>query len=276
MAVGLQPINTGSHIEAGKMAQSNLKKSLGQHWLVDPASLNAICKAADLQTTDLVLEIGPGSGNLTKLLVSNAREVIAVELDKDLVNSLIKLAKPNLKIINQDILEFNLNDLEPGYKIVANIPYYLTSKLIRQISETTKRPSLVALLVQKEIAERISAKPGEMSILGLTCQYFWEVEKLDVITADKFDPPPKVDSQIVRLRPKVNLPLNLPKQKKLFQLIRVGFSSKRKTLVNNLSSGFGKEKSSLSEILTSLNIDPMIRAQSLSTDQWISLLDELS
>lgn len=252
------------------------KKSLGQHWLNDPDSLINIINAADLNENDTVLEIGPGKGSLTTGLCKKAKKVVAVELDVDLIHGLNKLEFPNLTVINQDILTFNLNSLEPGYKIVANIPYYLTSKLIRQISETGNRAGLVILLVQKEIAERLSAKPGNMSILGLTCQYFWDVSALEIVPASKFSPLPKVDSQIVRLIPKSPLLLTKAEEKRLFQLIRIGFSSKRKTLINNLSSGYRIDKDKLAEPFSSMNLDPKIRPQNLSLSQWLELLEYVS
>lgn len=253
-----------------------LKKSLGQHWLSDQASLNYIYDAANISAEDTILEIGPGSGNLTKLLAAKAKQLVAVELDSELIENLNNLNKSNLTVVNQSILEFDLNNLPQDYKIVANIPYYLTGKLIRQISEAKNRPSLVVLLVQKEIAERLSAKPGDLSILGLTCQYFWDIEKLQIISADKFNPPPKVQSQIIRLRPKSSLPLDDSQQKRLFQLIRIGFSSKRKTLLNNLSSGYKKDKEEISEVLKSNKLDLKIRPQNLSLNQWTELLVKLN
>jgi 16S rRNA (adenine1518-N6/adenine1519-N6)-dimethyltransferase len=252
------------------------KKHLGQHWLIDVYYLNLIAEAAEIGPEDTVLEIGPGSGNLTRVLIPQAKEVIAVEIDEELVERLIKLNHPKLKILNQDILKFNLNQMPPGYKIVANIPYYLTSKLIRQIGDASNKPKLAVLLVQKEIAERLSALPGNLSILGVTCQYFWDVEKLDIISADKFYPPPKVDSQVVRLTPIESLPLNLEEEKKLFQLVKIGFSSKRKTLSNNIASGYKLDKDQVNNLLVSSGLETMIRPQELSLDQWIDLLQKLN
>lgn len=251
------------------------KKSFGQHWLRDKYSLNQIVDAADLSSSDTVLEIGPGQGSLTSLLCAKANKVIAVELDKSLISGLEALNLPNLTVLHGDILTFNLSDLDTGYKIVANIPYYLTSKLIRQISETDNKAKLVVLLVQKEIAERISAKPGNLSILGLTCQYFWNVSPLEVIPSIMFSPPPKVDSQIIKLIPKTNLSLHKAQEKELFQLIRIGFSSKRKTLLNNISSGYRIDKPRVLGYLRTINLEPNIRPQNLSLDQWIMLMKEI-
>lgn len=248
------------------------KKSLGQHWLKDELVLDYIANTADIKPSDVILEIGPGTGNLTRLLLKEAKQVIAVELDQELVSYLSNQKLPKLEVVYQDILTFNFNELEPGYKIVANIPYYLTGKLIRLISEIANRPSLVILLVQKEIAERMAAKPGDLSILGLTSQYFFEVEKGMLVTSDKFDPPPKVDSQVIILKPKEKLALNIDDQIKLFKLIRIGFAARRKTILNNLSAGFSLNKDELQAKLATLNIDPKRRPQTLSLEEWISLI----
>ena len=146
------------------------KKSLGQHWLFSQISLDDIVDDAKLEKEDHILEIGPGTGNLTVRMSPKVKQITAVEIDDSLINELNALKLPNFDLVHQDILKYNLNDMEPGYKIVANIPYYLTSKLIRVLSETKNKPSLVVLLVQKEIAERLSAEVGDYSILGLTAQ----------------------------------------------------------------------------------------------------------
>jgi 16S rRNA (adenine1518-N6/adenine1519-N6)-dimethyltransferase len=257
-------------------SQPTPKKSLGQHWLIDELSLEAIRDLADLQPTDTVLEIGPGTGNLTKLLAVRAQKVTAVELDATLARNLTKLNLANLEIINQDILAFNFDTAPSGYKIVANIPYYLTSKLIRVISETANPPKLAILLVQKEIAERITAVPGDLSILGVTCQYFWDAQKGPLVTADKFDPPPKVDSQVIRLTPKAKLSLSETEQEQLFKLVRIGFAAKRKTILNNLSSGYQIDKPKALEILEGVDIQPTVRPQNISLEQWVRLSQELS
>ena len=152
------------------------KKSLGQHWLADQGILEAITDLADISSEDMVLEIGPGTGKLTKLLSAKANKVIAIELDNSLVIKLTALNLFNVQIVNEDVLNYDLSGLG-NYKLVANIPYYLTGKIIKLISETTNKPELAVLLVQKEIADRLAALPGDMSILGLTCQFYWDVQK---------------------------------------------------------------------------------------------------
>ncbi len=176
------------------------KKSLGQHWLHDSASLQAMVKAATITDQDTVLEIGPGLGTLTKYLVELAQKVVAVEFDEALARRLKdEIKADNLVIIHQDILEFDLGQMPVGYKVAANIPYYITGKLLRMFSDTTNKPQKIALLVQKEVAERIAAEPGEMSILSVGTQLEYEVKLGKIVEAKLFTPSPKVDSQIVIL-----------------------------------------------------------------------------
>lgn len=252
------------------------KKSLGQHWLVSTASLEDIINDAKLEKTDHVLEIGPGTGNLTTRMSPLVKQITAVELDDSLIDELNSLNLPNFKLVHQDILRFNLNEVEKGYKIVANIPYYLTSKLIRVLSESNNKPTLVVLLVQKEIAERLAASEGDYSVLGLTAQYFWEVEKMQLVPADRFSPPPKVDSQIVRMIPKTTNKLSEEQEKELFRLIRIGFAAKRKTLVNNLKNGYQMSREDAEDCLGELDLNLLIRPQDLSLDNWIDLNNKIN
>lgn len=246
------------------------KKSLGQHWLYDKDSLNAI--ATGIGKSDVVLEIGPGLGTLTELLVNQADQVIAVEFDEKLANELPNRVKSNnLKVISQDILSFDFRQLPANYKIVANIPYYLTSNLIRVISETPNQPSSAVLLIQKEVAERVAAKPGAMSILSVTAQYYWEVELGRVVPANLFTPPPKVDSQILKMTKRQKPLFPDVESKDFFRVIKAGFSQKRKTLLNTLSSGLHLDKEKITTALKSVDIDPTRRAQTLSLEEWHNL-----
>ena len=249
------------------------KKSLGQHWLVDNQALDDIIDLSEIEPTDEIVEIGPGMGVLTKILAKKAKHVTAIELDETLVNHLNKLNLDNVDIFNTDVLSFNFKDLDK-YKIVANIPYYLTGKIIKMVSELKNNPQLVVLLVQKEIAERVAAKPGNLSVLGLTTQYYFDVIKGPIVTADKFDPPPKVDSQIVKLIPRPS-ELDAYNEKELIRLIKIGFAAKRKTMLNNISSGYMIDKPQAKQILEKAGIDPTSRPQTLGVDKWISLLEQL-
>ncbi len=248
------------------------KKRLGQHWLYDEASLEAMCEAAVVTHNDTVLEIGPGLGTLTSLLVGRAHQVIAVEFDERLARELSsRVAATNLTVVNQDILRFDLGTLPIDYKLVANIPYYLTSNLIRILSEATNRPQQAALLVQKEVAERVVAPPGAMSLLSVTAQYYWHVSTGMVIHAKLFTPPPRVDSQILRLQRR-SKPLFTDVEPQLFfRLVKAGFGERRKTLRNSLSGGLHLDKPTIERLLQQAGLDKQLRAQNLALSQWHTL-----
>ena len=257
--------------------QPAAKKSLGQHWLHDQASLEAMCEAADVNTEDTILEIGPGLGTLTKLLTQRAKKVVAVEYDKLLAKDLPKrVPAANLSVVTEDILNFDFTSLPKKYKVVANIPYYLTSNLLRNLSETKNPPTVVALLIQKEVAERATARPGAMSLLSVTVQFYWQTELGLVILAELFTPPPKVDSQILILH-KLAKPL-FPDvdTKDFFRVIKAGFAQRRKTLLNTLSGGLNLERSVVTHACESVDIDPKRRAQTLSLEEWHSLYISLN
>ncbi len=249
--------------------QPRPNKALGQHWLSDIGSLKAICRAANLSLSDTVLEIGPGSGTLTKLLVKQTREVVAVELDPDLAVRLLQIVPAtNLNVIHQDILRFDFAAMPTNYKIVANIPYYLSSNLIRVISESANPPQLAVLLLQKEVAERLAAKPGDMSLLGVSAQFYWEISLGQVVDASLFTPPPKVSSQIVSL--KLRKPELFPEvnPRAYFRVVKAGFAGRRKTLLNSLSSGLLMPKEVVGGLLQTVGIDHNVRAQELSLAEW--------
>ena len=246
-------------------------KSLGQHWLTDYTSLSAMCDAADVQDGDTVLEIGPGVGTLTELLVERAETVIAVEFDHELAKKLPSLVPDsNLFVVNQDILRFDLTSLPRDYKLVANIPYYLTSKLIRNLSESTNPPTYAALLVQKEVAERVTAPAGGMSLLSVTAQFYWEVSSDLIVPARLFTPPPKVDSQILILKRRDKQLFDVD-PKAFFRLVKAGFSNRRKTLHNSLSAGLHLDKAATKQLLDSAHIVATARPQELSLEEWFAL-----
>lgn len=248
------------------------KKSLGQHWLTDQASLEAMCQAASVDYNDVVLEIGPGTGSLTRLLIQRAKQVIAVEFDQKLAAELPQIVQANnLQIVNQDILSFDFSELPPSYKVVANIPYYLTSNLIRVLSETSNPPRIATLLVQKEVARRVAAQPGDMSILSVTAQFYWQVSLGQMVPARLFTPPPKVDSQILVLKRRKSVLLPDVDPKAFFRIVKAGFAQKRKTLLNTLSSGLQLSRETVNEICSQAKIDAGRRAQSLSLEEWHQL-----
>ena len=251
------------------------KKSLGQHWLADEATLQAICDSAGLEPKDTVLEIGPGLGNLTKQLVKHAKQVIAVELDESLATKLPKsLEASNLEVLQADILKFDLNKLPQGYKVVANIPYYLTSNLLRVLSESVNPPASMAILVQKEVAERICAKPGQTSLLALSVQLFYESSPGVEVPAHLFTPPPKVDSQLVLLERHPKPLFAGLDTAKFFRIVKAGFSEKRKKLRSSLAGGLNISKDEAVNLLKKAGIDPNLRSQQLSLDQWYRIYKE--
>lgn len=253
-------------------------KKLGQNFLQDPFALDAIAAAAEIQPTDTVLEIGPGLGSLTRHLAVAAREVIAVELDPDLIPPLQAVTQPydNIRIIHGDILKLSPQELvrEPGYLVVANIPYYITSAIIRHLLEHDPKPRRIVLTIQKEVADRICAQPEDMSLLALSVQVYGQPRLVQRIPAGAFFPPPKVDSAVLLVEIYENPRIQPELLNTFFKLVKAGFSQKRKTLRNSLSSGLHISPLEAEGLLKKANIDPMRRAETLSIEEW-RLLCEL-
>lgn len=247
-------------------------KRLGQNFLVDPSALEQVVGAADPAAQDMVLEVGPGLGSLTRLLAERVSKVVAVEIDARLLPALQAVLEPypNVQIIAQDILAFHPAQagLEPGYLVVANIPYYITSALIRHLLEAEVKPKRIVLTVQREVAERITAGPGDMSLLALSVQVYGRAEITTHIPAGAFYPVPNVDSAVVRvdLYPSARLPVG--QLDVFFQLAKAGFSQKRKTLRNALAGGLHWSPGQIAQLLESASIDPQRRAESLSLQEW--------
>ena len=248
------------------------KKSLGQHWLRDQAALQQIAESANLKPDDVVLEVGPGPGTLTKLLVARVKKVIAVELDHNLAVQLPqRLPSSNLKVVEADILKFNLTKLPQDYKVVANIPYYLTAKLLRIFTEAPNPPKLVVLLLQKEVAERINAGPGRMSLLSVSVQMKYQVGQGPILPSKLFMPAPKVDSQVVILKRRTRPLFRNVDEQKFFQIVKAGFSQRRKKLRSSLSAGMHLSKDETDELLDGADISGNLRAESLTLEQWYKL-----
>lgn len=248
------------------------KKRLGQHWLSDLNSLEAVRAAASLTDNDTVLEIGPGIGNLTKLLVERAARVVVVELDGQLADQLALIVSVNnLQVIKQDIMSFDLTTMPANYKVVSNIPFYLTSHLLKKLSESDNQASLVVLLVQKELAERAAAQTGATSLLSISLQYYWQVSLGQIVPARLFVPPPKVDSQILILK-KRDQPIYPDVDRSVFfRVVRAGFAGRRKKLLNSLSAGLSLDKVITASILREATISPNLRAQNLTIEAWYDL-----
>ena len=298
----------------GLLRQHGLRpdKRLGQNFLIDPSALQRVVEAAGISPDQAVLEVGAGLGSLTRYLAVLARQVAAVELDSDLIPLLeVVLAPyPNVHILQGDILALDpariLAGLQPpasispasdvlnrptsnpekppsnlpspisSYLVVANIPYYITSALIRHLLEARLRPERMVLTVQREVAERITAGPGEMSLLALSVQVYGQPRVVGRIPAGAFYPAPKVDSAIVRvdLNPAPRLPT--PLLNTFFRLAKAGFSQKRKTLRNALSGGLHLAPAQASDLLQSAGIDPQRRAETLGFEEWGRLVEVYS
>lgn len=245
-------------------------KSLGQHWLFDKKSLEAMADAAHVKEGDFVLEIGPGLGTLTEVLLKRGAHVTAVEFDRRLARDLLdKFEGKDFKLVEQDILKFDFSKLPAGYKIVANIPYYLTSKLMRVICEYNNRPTHAALLMQKEVAERISAIAGGLSILAVSVQLYAIATLGEEVPAELFSPPPKVDSQILKLH-FFDKPL-AKDVNKVMRFVKAGFSSPRKKLRSSVSAGLGISVEDAEKLLIKANINSDRRAQTVSIEEWLNL-----
>ena len=254
-----------------------LKKDLGQNFLVEESYLRGIVQAARLQKDDEVLEIGAGIGTLTRHLALAAGRVCAVEIDERLFPLLENQTQflTNIVLVKGDIMRTPIEELvaRPGYKVVANIPYYLTSNLVRYLLESHVRPAALTLTMQKEVAERICADPGRLSLLALSVQVFGNPRIALDIPARAFYPPPKVDSATLAVD-LFELPL-IPGEKMgvFFRLIKAAFGQKRKMLHNTLSAGLGMESVRVQNMLRQANIDPRRRAQTVTLEEWRWLVD---
>lgn len=250
---------------------AHTKKSLGQHFLIDEKALDKIVDAADLSRDDKVLEIGPGMGILTRELCKRAGEVTAVELDETML-SVVKTAcikYPNLRVENQDILKFDTRKLG-RYKVVSNLPYYITSPVIRMCLEAENKPEEMVLLVQREVAERIAAKPSRMSILTISVQFYGDPQIVGIVPRTSFYPAPKVDSAILKIKI-YREPIFKVDSKLFFQLVRAGFGEKRKQLINSLAGGMKMSREETEKLLVKANISPQARAESLALSDWNEL-----
>lgn len=250
-------------------------KSLGQNFLVDPNVLQRVIDAGCITKEDNILEVGAGLGSLTRLLGKYANEVIAVELDSDLFPILREVTNSfeNIHIVQGDILRLDPVQLMPpgSYLVVANIPYYITSNLIRHLLDTKNRPARIVLTVQREVAERICAKSGKLSLLSLSVQIYGNPQVISGIPAGAFYPVPKVDSAIVRIETLPSPIIPADQINTFFNLTKAGFSQKRKTLRNSLSAGIHQEPDQTEKLLNEAGISPQRRAETLSIDEWKSL-----
>ncbi len=250
-------------------------KSLGQNFLTDPNILDMITSIAGVTGADAVLEIGAGLGHLTAQLAKTAAQVVAVELDERFIPILEKnlTEYQNIRIVQGDILSLNPQDLvqENDYLVVANIPYYITSRIIRNLLESEHKPNRIILTIQYEVAQRLCARTGKMSLLSLSVLMYGEPSLEMRIPAGAFFPPPKVDSAVVLVNLHVEPLLKAELRGKFFEIIKAGFLHKRKTLRNSLSKGLAWAPIEAEKLLKEAGIDPQRRAETLSMDEWLEL-----
>ena len=258
------------------------RKRLGQNFLVDPVALERIVAAADLSPQDIVIEPGAGLGTLTRSLAEYAGRVVAVELDDGLVQALHhELADlGNIQIIHGDILRVpNTGMPHLGYKVVGNLPYYLTSAVLRRFLEDEPRPRRMVVTVQREVAERIVAQPGKMSLLAVSVQFYGQPKIVARIPPGAFYPSPQVDSAVLRIdvgaQPLVALARGID-ARAYFRVVRAGFSQRRKTLRNSLSGGLALAPGAVQELLEDAGIEPRRRAETLGLDEWARATAALS
>lgn len=260
------------------------KKSLGQHFLIDKRVLRRIVSASKLTTEDTVIEVGPGLGILTTELAKQVRRVIAVEADTKLASALGEVigAFPNISVINADILKTNPASLissggikqnNLSYKVVANIPYYITAPILRHFLEASPKPSLMVVMVQKEVGKAIVAQPGKMSLLAISVQFYGKPRIIDYVPAQSFYPPPKVDSAILQIEIYKEPLVQVDDIDKFFEVVRAGFSSPRKQLRNALAQGLGISPQVAANLTAGAEISPQLRAEALNLEEWARLCE---
>lgn len=254
-------------------------KTYGQNFLLDEIVLQDMVASANISKGDIVLEVGPGIGNLTKFLLENSKQVIAIEKDPQFVpilNSLKKKFK-NFSYILNDALEVDLHKVLPegDYKVVANIPYYATGKLVQKFIQTDRKPLSMTLLMQKEVAQNIVATPGDLNLLAISVQLFADPELVEIVRAEKFYPPPKVDSAVIHIKLHSKQKYSIADEKKLFKILKACFSGKRKQIHNTLTKNLGLSKSEVEEILNSIKLDATARPQQLTIDNWLELCSKI-
>lgn len=246
-------------------------KRLGQHWLKDRLILEAIADSALLSSDDTVLEIGPGLGTLTSVLLARVKRVLAVEYDGELARKLPgQFPGKQLEVVNADFLTFDLSSLPEGYKVVANVPYYITQKIVERLLQATYPPETMALLVQREVAEKLAAGPGKLTAVAAKLQFDYDVQLGTRVPKEYFLPPPKVDSQVVICKIH-HVGKHVRNRDDTYRMIEAGFSAPRKKLHTSLAGGLGASKDTILALCKRVSINNNLRAQDLTVEQWTSL-----
>jgi len=255
--------------------QMRPNKAFGQNFLVDRSVLQRIIGAAEINADDQVLELGAGTGVLTRELAKHARRVVAVELERDMLSL---LAETTRYFANVELVERNMLYVDPtevfgseAYKLVANLPYYITAPTFRHFLESTNPPHLLVVMVQYEVAQRIVAEPGDLSLLGVSVQFYGTPRIIAHVPARAFYPAPKVDSAILRIDLKDEVPLTSNQRDSFFRLVQAGFSERRKQLHNSLAHGLHRKDAVVQAWLSAASIDPARRAETLSIEEWLQL-----
>ena len=251
------------------------KKSLGQNFLHDPNALDKIVHTADLGSAAHVLEIGAGTGALTIRLAQAGAQVTAIEIDERLIPILQQQIQdfPNVKIVHDDILKLHMSELvgsEP-YSVVANLPYYITSAILRHVLETENKPQRLVLTIQHEVAERIVARPGDLSMLAVSVQFYGKPSIVTRLNPAAFWPRPDVDSAVVRIDVYPTPLVEVPTEAAFFRVVRAGFSQKRKQLKNSLGAGLDLSHPEAAAIIAVAGVDPTRRAETLTLEEWAAM-----
>ncbi len=256
-------------------------KEKGQNFLIEESVYDKIIEASDLKLDDTVLEVGPGLGFLTFKLAEKVKRVLTVELDSQLADlleiSIKSKGVDNIEIFQKDILKAKGESFSRlgNYKIVSNLPYNITSVFSRKFLSLEFKPDLMVLMLQKEVAERMVARPPKMSLLSVSVQFYARAEIIQEVGRENFYPKPEVDSAIIKIIPDKKLLADYEEEKKFFKILKIAFSSKRKMLKNNLSAGLGMEMKKIEELLKKSGLEPKIRAENLSIDDWLRLCNYL-
>ena len=265
--------NTRGASRSGEASPSTARKSLGQHFLSDSRTASRILAAADLSPEDLIVEIGPGRGVLTRRLVQQVKRVVAIELDGELAAALPpRLGFPaNLECVEADAREVDLAQLiapETKYKVVANLPYYAANPIVRRFLESQPKPEVLVVMVQQEVAKNMVAQPGKMGILSVATQFYAKAKLVCTVPPKHFRPPPKVTSAVVRLDVLPEPAVEVESEEAFFRIVRAGFAAPRKQIRNSLSQGLGIEPAVGGRVLELAGIDATRRPQTLEISEW--------